>query len=83
MVEAAQTTAEYNFDDSRLGRVKELLADLHTKLEVSERLVNSDARFGGEIPVIEPVSDNIVDDVTEYFSDSDDAPQVAANPDTE
>lgn len=83
MVEAAQTTAEYNFDDSRLGRVKELLADLHTKLEVSERLVNSDARFGGEIPVIEPVSDNIVDDVTEYFSDADDAPQVAAKPDTE
>jgi chromosome segregation ATPase len=69
MVEAAQTSADYNFDDSRLGRVKELLADLHTKLEVSERLVNSDARFGGEIPVVEPVADNIVDQVTEYFSD--------------
>jgi chromosome segregation ATPase len=78
MVEAAQTTADYNFDDSRLGRVKELLADLHTKLEVSERLVNSDARFGGEIPVIEPVSENIVQQVTEYFDQQ--AAKVAAKP---
>lgn len=78
MVEAAKTTASYQFDDSRLGRVKELLADLHTKLEVTERLVNSDAQFGGEIPVVAPVDDNIVDQVTEYFSDEPE--QVAANP---
>lgn len=78
MVEAAKTTCEYNFDDSRLGRVKELLADLHTKLEVTEKLVNSDAQFGGEIPVVDKVDENIVDQVTEYFSD--DATHVAAKP---
>jgi hypothetical protein len=78
MVEAAKTTADYNFDDSRLGRVKELLADLHTKLEVTEKLVNSEVRFGGEIPVVEPVADNIVDQVTEYFAG--DSERVAAKP---
>lgn len=78
MVEAAKTTADYNFDDSRLGRVKELLADLHTKLEVTEKLVNSESRFGGEIPVVETVSDNIVDQVTEYFEESGE--RMAAKP---
>ncbi len=79
MVEAAQTTCDYNFDDSQLSRVKELLSDLHTKLEVSERLVNSDSQFGGEIELEETVSEDIVDEVTQYF-DAKDQPQVAANP---
>ena len=81
MVEAAQTTCEYNFDDSRLSRVKELLSDLHTKLEVSERLVNSESHFGGEIQLEESVSEDIVDEVTQYF-DAQPQPQVAATPAT-
>ena len=79
MFEAAQTTCDYNFDDSQLSRVKELLSDLHTKLEVSERLVNSESHFGGEIELEETVSEDIVDEVTQYFHDKD-QPQVAVNP---
>ena len=37
MVEAAQTTSDYAFDDSRLSRVKELITDLRTRLDVAER----------------------------------------------
>jgi uncharacterized membrane protein YgaE (UPF0421/DUF939 family) len=79
MVEAAQTTCDYNFDDSQLSRVKELLTDLHTKLEVSERLVNSEAHYGGEIEIEETISDDIVDEVTHYFTTKQ-QPQVAASP---
>lgn len=79
MLEAAQTTCDYNFDDSQLSRVKELLSELHTKLEVSERLVNSEAVFGGEIEMEESVSEDIVDEVTQYFNTKE-QPQVAANP---
>lgn len=79
MVEAAQTTCDYNFDDSQLSRVKELLTDLHTKLEVSERLVNSESNYGGEIELEETISDDIVDEVTHYFKDKE-QPQVAAKP---
>jgi predicted nucleic acid-binding Zn-ribbon protein len=67
MVEAAQTTAEYNFDDSRLSRAKELISDLRTRLEVSERLVNSEGAFVDGIPLDAPQAENIVDEVTQYF----------------
>ena len=51
MVAAAQTTSNYQFDDSQLGRVKELVQNLKTRLEVSEKLVNAESEFQGEIPL--------------------------------
>ena len=67
MVAAAQTTSEYNFDDSRLGRVKELIADLRTRLDVAERMVNAEGYYHDEIPLDEPAPENIVEQVAEYF----------------
>ena len=66
MVAAAQTTADYNFDDSRLGRVKELIVELRTDLDVAERLVNADSFYPDEIPLDEPPED-IVEQVAEHF----------------
>jgi chromosome segregation ATPase len=68
MVEAAQTTSDYKFDDTQLSRVKELVTDLRTRLDVAEKLVNAEGQFRDEIPVSEPAPENIVDDVTEYFN---------------
>ena len=34
MIAAAQSTSNYQFDDSQLGRVKELVSDLQTRLDV-------------------------------------------------
>lgn len=68
MVEAAQTTSDYKFDDTQLSRVKELVTDLRTRLEVAEKLVNAEGQFRDEIPVSEPAPENIVDEVAEYFS---------------
>ncbi len=67
MVAAAQTTAAYNFDDSKLGRVKELLGDLKTRLDVAERMVNAETNFHDEIPLDQTASENIVEQVSEYF----------------
>ncbi|HUY88320.1 MAG TPA: hypothetical protein VMV10_06275 [Pirellulales bacterium] len=67
MVEAAQTTSDYKFDDSQLSRAKELVTDLRTRLEVAEKLVNADDYLRDEIPLAEPAPGNIVDEVTEYF----------------
>jgi len=67
MVEAAQTTSDYQFDDSQLSRAKELVTDLRTRLDVAEKLVNSDGYLSGEIPLAEPAPENIVEEVTEYF----------------
>ena len=42
MIAAAKSTSNYQFDDSRLGRVKELVSNLRTRLEVAEKLVNAE-----------------------------------------
>jgi len=67
MVEAAQTTSDYKFDDSQLSRAKELVTDLRTRLEVAEKLVNAEGSFRDEIPLDQPAPENIVEQVTEYF----------------
>jgi chromosome segregation ATPase len=67
VIQVAQTTSEFNIDDSQLGRVKDLIAEVRTRLTVAERLVNSQADLNGEIPVSTESTDDIVDEVTEYF----------------
>ena len=74
MVEVAETSSEFNFDDSRLGRAKELISDLRTRLDVAERLVNSDVDLHSEIQLEGETAENIVDQVTEYFHDPIDQP---------
>ena len=73
MLEAAQTTSDYVFDDSRLSRVKSLIGDLHKKLEVAQKMVDAEGHFMGEIPLTDPVPEDIVDEVTGYFDGRDNA----------
>jgi chromosome segregation ATPase len=68
MIAAAQTTSSYQFDDSRLGHVKELITGLKTRMEVAEKLVNAEVNFHDEIPLDKADSENIVDQVTDYFA---------------
>jgi hypothetical protein len=77
MVEVLQTRSEHNIDDSQLGRVKDLIAEVRTRLSVAERLANAPIDVEGEIPVSAPQSDNIVDQVTEYFAAESAPAQVA------
>lgn len=67
MVAAAQTTSNYNFDDSRLGRLKELITDLRTRLDVDERLVSAESCCHDEIPLDQPSPEGIVERITKYF----------------
>ena len=68
MVAAAKATSQYQFDDSRLGHVKELVTTLRNRLEVDERLVNSESHFHDEIPLDRATPGNIVEQVTEHFA---------------
>jgi hypothetical protein len=79
MVEAAQTTSDYAFDDTQLSRVKELVTDLRTRLEVAEKLVNAESQFRDEIPVGEPAPENIVDEIADYVSGPSHLGEVAAD----
>jgi chromosome segregation ATPase len=67
MIAAAQTTSQYNFDESRLGRVRGLIADLKTRLDVSEKLANVEGQFHDQIPLDETAPVNITEQVSKYF----------------
>ncbi len=81
MVQVAQTLSEHNIDDSQLGRVKELIGDIRTRLKVAERLANTPI-VDGEIPVSTAEGDHedILEEVTEYFNDANQPTQVAEAP---
>ncbi len=74
MVEVAQTASDLNVDDSRLGRAKDLIASLRSRLDVAERVVSSEGTFQGEIPLDETNNEDIVAHVAEYFHEDDIAP---------
>ncbi len=71
MIAAAQTTSEFHFDDSQLGRVKELISDLRTRLDVADQMVQAETEFHPEIPLDEPAPENVVEQVSEYFGHGD------------
>jgi chromosome segregation ATPase len=68
MVEVAQTTSDFNFDDSQLSRTKELVQEISDRIEVAERLVNADSRLHDRIPLDAPAAErNIEEEVANYF----------------
>jgi hypothetical protein len=71
MVEVAQTTSDFNFDDSHLSRTKDLLAEISDRIEVAERLVNADTHFHDRIPLDETTPDDrdISGEITNYFGE--------------
>jgi phage shock protein A len=70
MVQVAQTTSDFNFDDSHLSRTKELIAEIGDRIEVAERLVNADTNFHDRIPLDETtVNRDITKEITNYFGE--------------
>jgi hypothetical protein len=77
MVEFAETSSAYSFDDSKLGAVKELVNDLQTRIQVAEKLVTVEGSFHGEIPLDQPATDDIVEQVASYLGQSPSGIKVA------
>jgi chromosome segregation ATPase len=79
MVEVAQTASSLSVDESKLGRTKELVAELRSRLQVAEKIVGAEGQYKGEIPLEDPAAADIVEQVTEYFHDGAAQPVVASN----
>jgi hypothetical protein len=67
LVQVAQATSDYQFDESQLSRAKELITDIRTQLDVSAKLANADVNVEVEIPLDEASPQDITDQVAEYF----------------
>lgn len=69
-VRAAETVSTLHIDDSGLTQAKKLIGALNKQLDVREKLLDSEGKFTGLIP-IEPIHDvpeNIGDQIDQYFS---------------
>ena len=78
MVKVAQSTSEFNFDDSRLARTKDLVSDISARIDVAEKLVNAETTYPGEIDLDEAEKTNITEQVTKYFEASSQADESVA-----
>lgn len=67
LVQVAQATSDYQFDESQLSRAKELIADIRTQLDVQAKLANADVNVEVEIPLDETTPSDITDQVADYF----------------
>lgn len=77
LVEVAQASSDYVFDDSQLARAKDLINDIRTRLDVAAKLANADVNVQSEIPLENSAPQDITDQVTEYFKLGDKAEKVA------
>lgn len=68
LVKVAQAASDITFDDSQLSRTKDLVTDIRTRIDVAERLVNTDDSYVGQIPLDTPESRNILEEVTSHFN---------------
>jgi phage shock protein A len=75
MLAATKATSDYQFDDSELGRVKQLVVALRGRLQVAEKLAHSEASYHDQIPLDEPTPENIIAQINAHF-----APKDAAKP---
>lgn len=79
MVKVAQSTSEFNFDDSRLSRTKELCRDIAARIDVAEKLVNAETTYPGQINLDEEeTGTDISEQITAYFDASQKADETVA-----
>ncbi|MEW4563479.1 hypothetical protein AB1K70_13185 [Bremerella sp. JC770] len=67
MVEVAQTSSKFAFDDSHLSKTKRLIDEIRTRIDVAERMVDVDGELAGEIQLDEQVDADISNEVASYF----------------
>jgi chromosome segregation ATPase len=67
LVQVAEASSDFQFDDSQLARCKELMTDISTKLDVWAKMASADTNFDTEIPVGDVASEDVTEQVAEYF----------------
>lgn len=69
-VEAAETIANLEIDDSQLARARGLIVEINKELDVRQKMVDAESNFTGTIPVEadETSPEDIEKEVAAYFS---------------
>ena len=81
LVEVAEASSDFQFDDSKLARAKQLMVDIRTKLDVAAKLANADTNFQKEIPLDETEAEDVTTHVAEYFGIESESDELEAHGD--
>lgn len=76
-VKASETITGSEFDESKLKRVKDMIAGAEHKIEVREEALAIEGETTGLIPVESDATGNIADEVNAYFGNAGDTGNVA------
>jgi peptidoglycan hydrolase CwlO-like protein len=85
-IEAAETVSELELDDTRLNRAKQLVRDIDRRLDVRQKVLNTDAEIENGLIKVEKPSDRpkeITQEIDEFIRErglDQDAPEVEAQP---
>jgi chromosome segregation ATPase len=71
MVEVAQASSTFKFDNSVLSRCQETVKDIGARIKVAENLVNADTAPAGEIDLEDKATTDITEEVTKFFGGAD------------
>ncbi|MDA7980860.1 MAG: hypothetical protein MPJ50_19065 [Pirellulales bacterium] len=66
-VQVAQARSEFNLDDSELARVRQLVNEISTRIEVKAEVLDHEVDAYPEIPVGEPETGNVLEEINSYF----------------
>jgi len=69
MVKVAESTSNFNFDDSKLARTRQTIKDIKARIDVAEKLANSNVNLPDQIKLDETESQNITAEIAKYFSE--------------
>jgi chromosome segregation ATPase len=67
MLQAAQTTSQFNFDDSQLSRCKKTIQELRKRLDVAERILDQDGKLVDSVADEPEVAEDIAEQIDRYF----------------
>jgi chromosome segregation ATPase len=75
LIETRQAASQVNIDDSTLSNTKELIQSIKTRLDVADKMLNTDTDTQDLIPLDKQGKDqtDIVDEVARYFGEHRDA----------
>jgi predicted nucleic acid-binding Zn-ribbon protein len=67
MLQAAQTTSQFNFDDSQLSRCKKTIQELRKRLDVAERILDQDGKLVDSLADEPEAAEDIAEQIDRYF----------------
>lgn len=69
MVQVAETSSQMAINDSQLSQTRQLLDTIRTRIDVAEKMVNSEGILDGNIQLEEETPSDLLEQITAYFSD--------------